>query len=492
MLKEAESILYTQPQESLKITEHLLQNSENTRQRIHAYLLEAGAYFAMAEFNNAVKATIEAKKLAELAEDKEMQIKTSVSSIHLLNHLGLNRVSEQYYLNTKVFSDEIKKKEISLYLNGGGFLIAAYKDKDENKWPEVINNLQKAIALFQNTSNQILTNETTTALTEIYLKATDINSTLEHLQSVLQKTSGEHPNNFLKMVAQNQLGKLYFLKKEYPKSLTSYQSALEIAGQLNNKTYKSEIMDGLAITYLALDDTSLFYFFRTESDQLAKEVELEEEQAVNSIYNYINDNNTQKSNHIIKVYQRNLLILSGILTLIMLTWVALRYRYRNRARQYERFINYFEMKEKPNEIVALKEIPKSLNIPKETENALVQKLRQFENSKQFTKQDMSLAMLASHFDTNTKYLSEIINTHKDKNFNSYINELRINYITDKLKNNSTYLQYKISYLAEESGFSSHSSFATVFKAVTGIPPTIFIDMLKSTKKTTKPIYEEVE
>ena len=123
---------------------------------------------------------------------------------------------------------------------------------------------------------------------------------------------------------------------------------------------------------------------------------------------------------------------------------------------------------------------------------MVQKLSQFENSKQFTKQDMSLAMLASYFDTNTKYLSEVINTHKDKNFNSYINELRINYIIDKLKNNRTYLQYKISYLAEESGFSSHSSFATVFKAVTGIPPTVFIEMLKTTKKYPKPTYEEVE
>src|SRR5690606_33075071 len=130
--------------------------------------------------------------------------------------------------------------------------------------------------------------------------------------------------------------------------------------------------------------------------------------------------------------------------------------------------------------------------PRETEDALVSKLAQFEKSKQFTNQDMSLASLAAHFDTNTKYLSEVIKSHKGKNVNSYINELRINYIIDKLKSNSTYLQYKISYLAEESGFSSHSSFATVFKAVTGIPPTVFIDLLKSSKKSTKAVYEEVE
>src|SRR5690606_30777572 len=155
-----------------------------------------------------------------------------------------------------------------------------------------------------------------------------------------------------------------------------------------------------------------------------------------------------------------LIIMGAILLLLLLSWVILRYRYRNRARQYERFINYFEKKQHPIEILPEKEVSKKMNIPKETEESLIKKLNQFENSKQFTKQDMSLAMLASQFETNTKYLSEIINNYKNKNFNSYINELRINYITDKLKNNSTYLQYKISYLAEESGFSSHSSFAT--------------------------------
>jgi len=140
------------------------------------------------------------------------------------------------------------------------------------------------------------------------------------------------------------------------------------------------------------------------------------------------------------------------------------------------------------------EISKSLHIPEETEKALIRKLDQFENSTHFTKQEMSLASLASQFDTNTKYLSEIINTHKDKNFNSYINELRISYIIDKLKSNHTYLQYKISYLTEESGFSSHSSFATVFKSVTGISPTVFIDLLKTKNKSkvVESVYEHTE
>lgn len=81
---------------------------------------------------------------------------------------------------------------------------------------------------------------------------------------------------------------------------------------------------------------------------------------------------------------------------------------------------------------------------------------------------MSLAVLAGQLDTNTKYLSEVINKHYNMNFNSYINKLRINFIVAKLKSDPSFINYKISYLAEACGFSSHSSFATVFKSITGI------------------------
>lgn len=90
---------------------------------------------------------------------------------------------------------------------------------------------------------------------------------------------------------------------------------------------------------------------------------------------------------------------------------------------------------------------------------------------------MSLAVLAGQLETNTKYLSEVINKYKEKNFNVYINELRVNYLVSLLKNDATYLNYKVSYLADVAGFSSHSSFTTVFKSITGMSPNTFIQQL---------------
>jgi len=123
-----------------------------------------------------------------------------------------------------------------------------------------------------------------------------------------------------------------------------------------------------------------------------------------------------------------------------------------------------------------------MQIPQKTTQIILEKLAVFEKSEGYLDSQLSLISLARQLDSNTKYLSETINTQKGKNFHAYINELRINYIVGQLKNNKVFLKYKVSYLAEKSGFTSHSTFATVFKSVTGISPTTFIKFLAKEKQ----------
>ena len=75
---------------------------------------------------------------------------------------------------------------------------------------------------------------------------------------------------------------------------------------------------------------------------------------------------------------------------------------------------------------------------------------------------------------NQRYLSHVIKTHKNSDFANYVNELRINYIVKKINENPDYLKYKISYLAELCGFSSHTRFTINFKKVTGTTPSVYI------------------
>lgn len=131
-----------------------------------------------------------------------------------------------------------------------------------------------------------------------------------------------------------------------------------------------------------------------------------------------------------------------------------------------------------NQEIIQEEPQLSINISSKTEKILLRKLELFEKNKGFIKKDINLSSLAKQFETNTKYLSEIIKTHRQKQFNNYLNELRVNYIVDRLQNEPKYINTKISYLASDCGFTSHSTFTTIFTQITNESPSIFMKRIK--------------
>lgn len=123
----------------------------------------------------------------------------------------------------------------------------------------------------------------------------------------------------------------------------------------------------------------------------------------------------------------------------------------------------------------------AINISSKTEQNLLDKLNEFESTKGFLKKEVNLNYLAKQFNTNTKYLSEIIKSYKNKNFNQYLNELRIDYLIEQLKTDDKVLNTKLSYLASDFGFNSHSSFSTIFTQYVGKTPSEYIKELKEIK-----------
>jgi AraC-like DNA-binding protein len=115
----------------------------------------------------------------------------------------------------------------------------------------------------------------------------------------------------------------------------------------------------------------------------------------------------------------------------------------------------------------------SARISENTENLIISRLVAFEQSNNVTIRSLTLPVLAKQLNTNPKYLSYIINKHKGKNFNHYINELRINYILRKFIEEPEYLDRNAAQLADEAGFTSRTSFVTTFKNITGTSPSLF-------------------
>jgi AraC-like DNA-binding protein len=105
---------------------------------------------------------------------------------------------------------------------------------------------------------------------------------------------------------------------------------------------------------------------------------------------------------------------------------------------------------------------------------LLQKLRKFEEKKQFNQKGLTIHKLAIQFETNSNYLSHVINEQKGMNFNKYLGDLRIRNITCLLFEKSIYLNYTIDSLAKECGIASRQNFSDLFYEINGIRPTDFI------------------
>ncbi|MCV2484338.1 AraC family transcriptional regulator [Flavobacterium sp. SH_e] len=182
-----------------------------------------------------------------------------------------------------------------------------------------------------------------------------------------------------------------------------------------------------------------------------------------------------------KYYDR---IFAGIIIALFFILAAVTYRYYKTRKIYKK--NYKLLME---ELDTKKNRPKSKtekapikNISSDTVALLLKQLENFEKDKKFLEKDWNLTTLSAAFKTNPKYLASIIDHYRDKGINEYINGMRIDYITELLRNDSKFKLYKYEALAKEAGFSTTERFTKAFLTKTGIAPAYFIAAIKKEKQ----------
>lgn len=101
-----------------------------------------------------------------------------------------------------------------------------------------------------------------------------------------------------------------------------------------------------------------------------------------------------------------------------------------------------------------------------------------ETTRQFCEPDFSLEKLATLVNSNSKYVSQVINEMYQKNFSNYVNDYRIREARIRLMDIEHYGNYTIKAIAESLGYKSHATFINVFRKITGITPSIYQKMAK--------------
>lgn len=139
--------------------------------------------------------------------------------------------------------------------------------------------------------------------------------------------------------------------------------------------------------------------------------------------------------------------------------------------------------EKPENIIDTKdevlEETNATDVSDEVKTQILDGLKKLEKQEYFLKQECNSYNVAKKINTNTSYLSKVINGHYGKNFNTYINDLRINYTILRLKNDVIFRSYSIQSIAEEVGYKSADSFTKYFKQDTGLNPSFYIKEIKN-------------
>lgn len=113
---------------------------------------------------------------------------------------------------------------------------------------------------------------------------------------------------------------------------------------------------------------------------------------------------------------------------------------------------------------------------------IVMQLENLEKEKLYLDPQLSQKSLSESIGTNSTYLSKIINIYKNKNFNHYINDLRMDYLLTQLKTKRKYLNKDVNQLAVLSGFNSTESFSKNFQRKFEMKPSVFIKLMKENAK----------
>ena len=122
---------------------------------------------------------------------------------------------------------------------------------------------------------------------------------------------------------------------------------------------------------------------------------------------------------------------------------------------------------------------KSSNLTVEGKEILLGRIRRVMHTpSEFCQEDFTVDKLAMLVDSNTKYVSQVINEKLGKNFNTLLNEQRINEVCKRLIDTANTGNKTNDAIAEEVGFKSRSHFIRTFKKITGLTPTQYQRMAK--------------
>lgn len=391
--------------------------------------------------------------------------------------------AEDYFNKALKIREELGDKYgMSFSLNAIGELF-----QKKEKYDDALKCYKKSLSLSEETGNKLLLSQTYSHLGNVYFSLSQNKNALECYQKSLKIKEELNLIDGLIPVLQN-IGNIYYDKKDYINALKYYSKSLDFFNKNEYKVSFFDVYKSLSNTYSKLGDKqkSLEHFIKyTElkdsvftSEKHQQIAEMQTKYDTERKEKEIALLNNQKIKKEAELQQQKTITFSFAagLTIAIVFIVIIIMQFKQKMKAYNKLV------QKSAELVNRNKQDikyEKSNLDKRELNDIVNKLTfKIEHEKIFLDSKLSIVNLSKQLDTNSSYLSQVINTKFNLNFNNYINKHRINEAQILLaddKNN----KYTIEAIASKVGFSNKSTFNKAFKTATGVTPSFYKKSLQN-------------
>ncbi|NAS32454.1 tetratricopeptide repeat protein [Flavobacteriaceae bacterium R38] len=450
------------------------------------YDIRGSLYESLGNYEESIKNKIEALEVAKEEGNIAYQI-SLMSNIAFTKGIiyDTKEALEMHFESLKILEENpdaqyIKEEYddylIEIYIN----IVKAYtyiKDFDKGIFYS-----NKVLKLCEKHDDEINRAKVLYELGNIYSLTGEYDKAIYFLEQASKNNNeGDHLNVFIHLA----MVRCFFYLEYYQETLAELQTIEKLKDKYKFDFFVlQEVYAIYARTHLKLNNTEkAIAYFKQGEEVFKSNDERKSKLSKDIIERYNMASFDERVNVLTNKTKRQKTIFSlglGILVLGILFFTTYYLNiHRNNKRKFELLITQLEQKSKGvivEERNAL-EIPED-RIDKEKIEELLNKLEKFEKKYGYIDQKVTLHSVAKQFNTNTTYLSKVINQYKGKSFVKYITDLRLDYAIDQIKNNEKFKLYTIDTVAREAGFKSTIPFTKAFKAKTGINPSYFIKNLK--------------
>lgn len=455
------------PTKALYLADSVYTHSTSKRKQSRALLLTANILEKENREIEGIEYAIKALEIAQESKDYSFEARIYGFLSTQNRNIGFYDEAERYLnLGIKVISKLKDKQRVERYMAMANHELAEYAYERE-EYSKAMTYINLAILSYKKEPIEEQRNFILATANQlkgrIYIKQNEIDAGFKCFQKAIyriEQAGAEHSiyaaNNY------QSIGGLYLEQKEIDSAGIHLLKAWEISENSDNEIVKEATLSNLTEYYLSIGDTEKLYYFRNKHREVLKANQRERKRKINAMHHFLNQKEEENKTSW-RLYTSGAVLVTSFFIVGTLLF---------KRKQKD------QIQDKSKEEKEAKIAPQS-KVSDEVISNIRSNLAVFEQSKQFLNSNISFPKLVSFLKTNTKYLNYYFKSELSKDYTTYINDLRIEYILERLNNNKAYRQYKISYLAKESGFSSHSTFSANFKRVTGFSPSEYIDGLKT-------------